>query len=130
MLHEIYSVTAFEVIAPYTLCIKFNDNSVRSIDFRPMLRGELFGPLLRLDFFNQVRLDRETGTLVWPNGADFDPATLHDWDKVGEAMITMARSWPEPLFDGSNEAKETATHEKKQHSTLRSLCGIDEPNHD
>lgn len=50
MLHEIYSVTAFEVIAPYTLCIKFNDNSVRSIDFRPMLRGELFGPLLRLDF--------------------------------------------------------------------------------
>lgn len=63
MLHEIYSVTAFEVIAPYTLCIKFNDNSVRSIDFRPMLRGELFGPLLRLDFFNQVRLDRETGTL-------------------------------------------------------------------
>lgn len=112
MFHEIYSVTAFEVIGPYTLRIKFNDNSVRSIDFRPMLRGELFGPLRRLDFFNQVRLDSETGTLVWPNGADFDPATLHDWDKVSEAMIAMARSWPEPLFDGSDEAKETATHEK------------------
>lgn len=77
-----------------------------------MLRGELYGPLRSLEFFNQVRLDRETGTLVWPNGADFDPTTLHDWDKVGEAMITMARSWPEPLLDGVNEANETAIHEK------------------
>ncbi|MCI0615555.1 hypothetical protein L0244_21410 [bacterium] len=42
--------------------------------------------------FNQVRLDTEAGTLVWPNEADCDPATLHDWDKVGETMITMARS--------------------------------------
>jgi len=29
--------------------------------------------------FEQVALDREVCTLVWPNGADFDPATLHDW---------------------------------------------------
>jgi hypothetical protein len=42
-----------------------------------------------------VRLDHEAGTLVWPNDADFDPATLHDWEMVGEAMIQMAQSWPE-----------------------------------
>jgi hypothetical protein len=34
--------------------------------------------------------------LVWPNEADFDPATLHDWGEVGKAMIEMAQSWPEP----------------------------------
>jgi hypothetical protein len=33
--------------------------------------------------------------LVWPNEADFDPATLHDWPIVGEDMIKMAQSWPE-----------------------------------
>jgi hypothetical protein len=24
----------------------------------------------------------EAGTLVWPNDADFDPSTLHDWPNV------------------------------------------------
>lgn len=99
MFHEIYIVSDFEIVAPYTLRIKFNDNSVRVINFLPMLRGELYGPLRDPDFFNQVRLDIEAGTLVWPNEADFDPATLHDWDKVGDAMIAMAQSWPEPHND-------------------------------
>ncbi len=99
MYHEIYTVTDFEIIAPYTLRIQFDDGSVQVINFVPMLRGELYSPLRELHFFNQVRLDSESGTLVWPNEADFDPATLHDWDKVGEAMIKMSESWPEPLLN-------------------------------
>ncbi len=95
MFHEIYTVTDFEIVAPYTLRIKFDDDSVKIINFWPMLRGELYGPLRDLDFFNQVWLDPESGTLVWPNEADFDPATLHDWDEVSEAMIQMAQTWPE-----------------------------------
>ncbi len=27
--------------------------------------------------FAQVQLDDELGTIVWPNGADFDPDVLH-----------------------------------------------------
>src|SRR5712692_9691372 len=97
MVHEIYTVSSFEIIAPYTLRIQFDDGSVKAIDFWPILRGELYGPLRDLDTFNQVRLDSESGVLVWPNEADFDPATLHDWDEVGDAMIAMARSWSAPL---------------------------------
>lgn len=104
MYHEIYTVSAFEVVAPYTLRIRFNDDHVKTIDFWPMLRGELYGPLRDLSFFNQVRLDPEAGTLVWPNEADFDPATLHDWNRVGEDMIAMARSWEEHDEDESSDA--------------------------
>jgi hypothetical protein len=79
MYHPIYRVRSLEVVAPYTLRVRFNDGAVQVINFEPVLAGELFGPLRDLSLFNQVRLDPEVHTLVWPNGADFDPATLHDW---------------------------------------------------
>ncbi len=96
MEHEIYTVIDFAIVAPYTLHVQFDDESVQVINFWPMLRGELYSPLRDVAVFNQVRLDPEAGNLVWPNEADFDPATLHDWSTVGAAMIKMAQSWPEP----------------------------------
>ncbi len=95
MSHEIYTITEFDIIAPYTLRVRFNDAAVKIINLFPVLRGELYGPLRDLDFFNKVQLDNQAGTLVWPNDADFDPATLHDWDQVGDAMIEMSRAWTE-----------------------------------
>jgi hypothetical protein len=29
------------------------------------------------ELFAQVELDHQTGTIVWPNGADLDPDVLH-----------------------------------------------------
>ena len=56
--------------------------------------------------FEQVRIDPDTWTLVWPNGADFDPATLHDWPDAGPRMIDMARDWAdaEPRAAGERGA--------------------------
>jgi hypothetical protein len=79
MKHPIYKVTGFSIVGPYTLDIRFDDRTTRMIDFHPVLEGELFGALRDLAVFERVELDREVHTLVWPNGADFDPATLHDW---------------------------------------------------
>lgn len=82
MTHSIYRVISFEVIAPYKLRITFDDSTSRIIDFQPVLVGELFGPLRDLELFNQVKIDPEIHTVVWPNGADFDPETLHNWHNM------------------------------------------------
>jgi hypothetical protein len=93
MKHLICRVESFEIIAPYTLQVKFDDETEQAIDFQPVLAGELYGPLRDLTLFNQVRIDSEVRTLVWPNGADFDPATLHDWPEQIEALKAQAQQW-------------------------------------
>jgi hypothetical protein len=93
MTHEIYRVTKFDIVAPYTLNISFDDQTEQRIDFRPILAGDLYASLQDIKLFNQVKLDPEVHTLVWPNGADFDPATLHDWPQLEKAMIERAKRW-------------------------------------
>jgi len=77
----------------YTLRVQFDDRTDQVIDFEPVLAGELYGPLRDLSLFKQVRIDPEVHTLVWPNGADFDPAILHDWPEHFEALKERARQW-------------------------------------
>jgi hypothetical protein len=92
-LHPIHRVTSFERVGIRALCVEFADGSRQTIDFTPVLAGELYGPLRDPDVFGQVRLDPEVHTLVWPNGADFDPATLHDWPMMVEELAARAREW-------------------------------------
>ena len=104
MIHPIHRVTRFTVVAPHTLSVTFTDDTEQRIDFKPVLHGALFGPLQDLATFNAVTLDPEAGTLVWPNGADFDPATLHDWPQVKDELAARARKWIEPA-SGQPRAK-------------------------
>jgi hypothetical protein len=96
MNHPIYRVHSFEIVSDYTLRVGFDDGTEQVIDFRPILAGELYGPLRNLELFKQVRIDHDVETLVWPNGADFDPATLHDWPVQEQAFRVLARRW-EPV---------------------------------
>ncbi len=93
MQHPIFRVQRFQIVGPFTLRVGFDDGTEQLIDFRPVLAGELFEPLSELSLFNQVAIDPEVHTLVWPNGADFDPATLHDWPKHVEELAARARNW-------------------------------------
>lgn len=99
MTHPICRVAGFDIVSDYTLRVRFDDASQQVINFYPVLAGELFGPLRDLNLFHQVKVDPEVHTLVWPNGADFDPATLHDWPRHAEAFREMARRW-EPVKAG------------------------------
>jgi len=93
MTHGIYRITAFNIVAPYTLQVAFDDQTEQTINFQPILSGELYRPLRDLSIFNEVQIDPEVHTLVWPNGADFDPATLHDWPQLKEELIERAKRW-------------------------------------
>ncbi len=93
MKHAIYRVIDFRIVGPYKLRVAFDDETEQVIDFRPVLEGPMYGPLQDVNLFNQVRIDPEVHTLVWPNGADFDPETLHDWPKYAEDLKRMAKQW-------------------------------------
>ena len=91
--HPVHRVKGFEIVGPYRLRVEFADGLTRTIDLKPILEGELYGPLRDISVFNAVEIDREAHTLVWPNGADFDPAILHDWPDHEAAMTTLAQQW-------------------------------------
>lgn len=93
MSHAIYRVEAFQIVGPYTLLVRFDDEKEQIIDFRPILEGDLYGPLRDRELFDQVRIDPEVHTLGWPNGADFDPATLHDWPELLPEMKARVQQW-------------------------------------
>ena len=93
MNHSIHRVTGARVVGDYTLEVEFADGTRQNIDFQPVMAGEIYGPLLDRSLFARVKVDREVHTLVWPNGADFDPATLHDWPVYESAFRERATQW-------------------------------------
>ena len=105
MTHQIHRVVSFEHIVPFTLRVVFDDGVTQVIDFTPVLEGGLYGPLRNPSLFNQVRVDPEAHTLVWPNGADFDPAILHNWPETGPAMKLLAWKWAAGAAAGPALAK-------------------------
>ena len=93
MKHAIHRVTGFQVVGDYVLAVLFADGRTCTIDFLPVLAGDLYGPLRNLELFNRVVLDSEVHTLIWPNGADFEPAILHDWPIYEQAFRERAKQW-------------------------------------
>lgn len=61
----------------YGLRLEFSDGSIRDADLSEELHGEVFEPLRAPELFGQVAVSAETGTVEWPNGADFAPEFLY-----------------------------------------------------
>ena len=93
MNHPIHRVTSIDLLGSYRLRVGFADGTAREIDLLPVLEGEIYGPLRNPKAFALVQIDPEAHTLVWPNGADFDPAILHDWPEHEAAMRELAKRW-------------------------------------
>lgn len=76
---EIVHVTRVEVVADHRLRLGFEDGTEGDVDFSDRDWRGVFEPLQDPSYFRRVTVDAELGTIVWPNGADFAPETLHDW---------------------------------------------------
>ena len=70
-------VTDVKPLDDHRLRVSFNDGVVRDVDCSFLFRGTLGQPLRNPEYFMQVRVDEEGGTVVWPNGLDPAPELLH-----------------------------------------------------
>lgn len=70
-------VRSVAVPRAFVLRVGFDDGSSRDVDLGDELWGEMFGPLRDPAMFRRATVDRELGTVVWPNGADLDPDVLY-----------------------------------------------------
>lgn len=90
---SIYRVVAFKIAGNYVIWVKFDDDAEQTINFEPVLHGEIWGPLRDIRLFSQVEIDPIAHTLSWPNGADFDPETLRHWPVYKDELTLRAQRW-------------------------------------
>jgi hypothetical protein len=76
-MEKIVHVTEVQSLGGHQLRLQFEDGSSGDVDFSDQDWSGIFSPLADPEYFANVRLDEELGTLVWPNGADIAPETLY-----------------------------------------------------
>jgi hypothetical protein len=80
-------VTSVTHLGQHELRLEFSDGSTKDVDLSGELHGGVFEPLRDPELFRQGTLDPETGTVEWPNGADFAPESLH---QIGRPVQQVA----------------------------------------
>ena len=86
-------VTAVRHESDYRLLLTFDDGSLRLVDLRDQLFGEVFEPLKDINYFKTVRVNPDLDTIVWANGADLAPEYLYEAgvpvDPAGSAATSL-----------------------------------------
>ncbi|MCA9971104.1 MAG: DUF2442 domain-containing protein [Anaerolineales bacterium] len=77
-------------VREYQLKLEFADGLKTVLDFRDKImgRGGVFESLEEIEFFKQVAVDPEAGTLVWPNEVDLDPDVLYS-EASGKPLLIV-----------------------------------------
>ena len=77
--HLVVQVTSAKWVREFVVELTFSDGLLRQVDLRPELQNMsgVFERVKDPEFFKQVRVDSEAGTIVWPNGADSAPDVLY-----------------------------------------------------
>lgn len=71
-------VKSIRILVDHEVLIRFSDGEERRLDLDPLMRGPIFREIREDPVrFAEISVDQELGTIVWPNGADFDPDVLY-----------------------------------------------------
>lgn len=73
-----FDVVDARYISEYTVWLQFEDGTQGEVDLSAELYGPVFEPLRDHTFFSQFRVNHDTGTIEWPNKADFAPEFLYE----------------------------------------------------
>ncbi|MDQ3659956.1 MAG: DUF2442 domain-containing protein [Actinomycetota bacterium] len=80
-------ITEATVVSHGVLRLTFADGLAGEVDVLDRMNGPVFEQARTPEGFTRVAPDRETGTVVWPGGADLAPDTLYERVRTGV--------WPE-----------------------------------
>jgi len=97
-------ITAAEVVRHGVLRLTFADGLSGEVDVLDRMRGPVFEDARTPEGFARVETDPETGTVVWPGGADLAPDTLYERIQSGglarvshghliTSALTRKRTW-------------------------------------
>jgi uncharacterized protein DUF2442 len=69
-------------VGAYTIWLRFEDGTEGEVDLSGELYGPIFEPLSDPAYFSRLRVNTDTGTIEWPNSADFAPEFLYEKVRV------------------------------------------------
>ena len=78
-------VTEIKVLEDYILQLHFHDGESKIINFQPLIGAGVSAALLDKDYFKQVTIDNGGG-IEWPNGFDFCPNYLKEYNSKTEQL--------------------------------------------
>jgi Protein of unknown function (DUF2442) len=80
-------ITAVTVVEHGILRLTFADGLLAQLNVLDRMHGPVFAQARTPEGFAKVTVDAETGTVVWPGGADLAPDTLYVRVRTG--------AWPD-----------------------------------
>lgn len=83
-------ITDVAVLEHGVLRLTFADGLDGEVDVLDRMHGPVFEAARTEDGFAQVSVDAESGTIVWPGGADLAPDTLYERVRTGVWPGTVA----------------------------------------
>lgn len=86
-----WRIQAVSVLSDHRLALTFRDGMTGIADFSEIKTSAnpgIYASLADAEFFAQVQI--ELGVLIWPNGADLDPAWLHE-------NLSVKKTWSIPF---------------------------------
>jgi hypothetical protein len=87
-------ITSAEYVDEYKVKVYFNNGRTGIADLSSALKGPIFEPLKNKSLFSKLKVDKELGTIVWPNGVDLAPEFIYFLAfKDDEKLQPLFREW-------------------------------------